>query len=112
MKLIVCYIVQWWEEDKILWTMELEFLLNKDLNKSAHLTTTIYMYQFRKIKELTFCRWYEGIFITLDTGIIFANGPISGKHANGSLPNCPLRVLDVQSGIFKRAGQGSHEVTG
>ena len=65
-----------------------------------------------KKKGLTFGLWYEGIFITLDTGIIFANGPISGKHANGSLPSWPLRVLDVQSGIFSREGQGSHEVTG
>ena len=31
MKLIVCYIVQWWEENKILWTIELESLLNKDV---------------------------------------------------------------------------------
>ena len=67
----------------------------------------------KKIRHiLTFCRWYEGIFITLETGIIFANGPISGKHANGSLPSWPLRVLDVQSGIFSKEGQGSHEVTG
>ena len=55
---------------------------------------------------------YEGIFITLDTGIIFANGPISGKHANGSLPSCPLRELDVQSGMLRSGGQGSQEVTG
>ena len=50
--------------------------------------------------------------MTLDTGIMFANGPISGKHANGSLPSCPLSVLDVQSGIFRSGGHGSQEVTG
>ena len=50
--------------------------------------------------------------MTLDTGIIFANGPISGKHANGSRPSCPLRVVDVQSGMLRSGGQGSHDVTG
>lgn len=66
----------------------------------------------RPLTLLTCDLWYEGIFMTLETGIMFANGPISGKQANGSLPNCPLRVLDVQSGMFSSGGQGSQDVTG
>ena len=71
-----------------------------------------YCVYVKPLTLLTCDLWYEGIFMTLETGIMFANGPISGKQANGSLPNCPLRVLDVQSGMFSSGGQGSQDVTG